>query len=541
MRRTIVAIVALALFLALSQGPVAVFAASGPGFELQAGQTALAGGYAEVTVSYTGEKEKVGGLQFYLEYDTAVLAYVAGSRTVSVAGIEDDDLGADANVGNRIHFVWESAKDQGVSVKGDIATYRFKVNPDLSDAVSETAVKLVVCAFYKDDYPVMSDYIYADVTAECKVYVSTNATLNDVLEKIDAIGEVALDEDTRERIEQARTAYDALSPSLREMVTNRDMLFAAEKRYAQLSGESDDAALAQKVSAFRMAHKDVLEKKLDDLVLTDEAAVEAALAAWEVLDLDVRAATISDKRLLNNFVLKLTALKTDAQAWKDAEDMASMLRSKYAGILKLDASISDDLLMANESSINSFVDEIEENAVYVKHLTDVMAEDIAFLGAFLDRLSKMEKPKEENPEALAFKQEFGWLLNYTEEDIVKGDMADLQTALYAYGLLSDEAKAELPGVEVYLTKLYEKAKSLPDEVIKEVVTETEKEIIYVDRETLVEQEPSKFVVRLPGGTLNPLVFWMMGFACFMVVALAVELCIFAAVRRKRKHKEVVGA
>ncbi len=549
MRKGIVALFAAILLLMSCQAPMVASAASSSEFKIQSTQAAVAGGYAEVTVSYTGTKEKVGGLQFHLEFDSSVLSYVAGSREVLVTGIADNELGTDSCVGNRIHFVWEAAKNQGVTVQGDIVTYRFKVNPDLADTVSQTPVKLVVQAFYKDDYPIMTDYIYSEVTTSCNVLVSTNSALKDAIDKINAIGEVVYDEDTKNRIHAAREAYNALSPSLRENVSNSDVLFSAEKRYEELMKQSGVSLLQQKVDTFRNAHKEILETKLDDLTLEDKELVEAAVSAWEALDVETRAATIADKRQLNKFLLKIEALESDADAWKEAEDMARMLRDKYSGILKLDPNISDDLLLENESSVEKFMDEIEDNAVYVKYLPNVMADDIDFLNAFLNRLANMDRPGEENAEAQAFKQEFGWLLNYTEENVLKSDVPDLQTALYAYGLLSDEAKAALEGVEAHLTALYEKAKSLPDEVIKEVITETKTEIVYVDKEVEVEvQQPAaeeeenhKFMVKLPGEGINPLVWWMLGFAVFMVVALSAELCIFSAIRRKKNQQEVVGA
>ncbi len=542
MRKVTVALLVATLLLMLCQWPMTAVAADNSGFELQASQTAIAGGYAEITVSYIGEKEKVGGLQFYLEYDTAVLSYVAGSRTVLVPGIVNADLGADSSVGNRVHFVWESAKDQGLTVKGDIATYRFRVNPQLSSSVNETQVKLVVRAFYKDDYPAMSDYIYTDVIRNCKIAVSVNAALNETVAKIDAIGEVTLSDETKTKIDAARAAYNALSPDLRELVSNSSALFAAEKKYAQLLEESGDGLLQAKVDAFRKTHEGILGKKLDDLTLNDKGAVEAALTAWEALDLETRAATITDKRQLNKFALKMEALESDAAAWKDAEDVAALLRTKYAGVLKMDPNVSDDILQANQSSITSFLKEIEENAVYVKYLKTVMADDIDLLNAFQDRLSKIETPKEENADAVAFRQEFGWLLNYTVEDVLKSDLPDLQTALYAYGLLSEDAKAELPGVEPLLTALYEKAKSLPDEVIKEIITETQKEIVYVDKEgNSIQLAPPQMEINIPADGINPLVWYMMGCAIFTVMLFGVEFCIYSAIRRKKKQQEVVGA
>ncbi len=530
----------------LVSGIIAVSAVGNSQFELLAG-TATAGEYVTVTVSYSGVKDHVGGLQFYLEYDTSVLAYVAGSRNVAVKGISESELGSDTNVGNRIHFVWESAKNAGVTVGGAIATYQFRMNPKLAEDVIGTEMKLVVRSFYKDD-SLMTDYIYSDVKVTTTIAIDNNA-VKDAEAKIDAIGEVTLDDATKERIDAAREAYNALTPGQRECVSNSQVLFDAEKAYDALVQANASEAVKSNAEVYRKAHETILAKTVEDLTLEDKAAVEEALAAWELLDKETQAATMSEKRLLNSLVDQLKVLEADAAVWADAEAMAKLLREKYAGVLALPEDISDDLLLVNAPGVNNFMREIEENATYNEHLKEVMAEDIAFLQALQDRLATLGGGETVNEEAVAFEQEFGWLLKYTEDDILKSDLADLQTALYAYSKLSEEAKAALPGIEEYLNRLYSKAVSLPDEVIIETVpeyiTEIEKEYIYVNQDGNVTEEPvqkedPKFVVNLLGNSINPLVWWMMGFAIFMAVAFAVEYSIYCGVRRKKKQQEVSG-
>ena len=58
--------------------------------------------------------------------------------------------------------------------------------------------------------------------------------MDDVIAKIDAIGKVKLDKDSKAKITAARAAYDALDDELKAQVTNYNTLLAAEKRYQQL-------------------------------------------------------------------------------------------------------------------------------------------------------------------------------------------------------------------------------------------------------------------------------------------------------------------
>ena len=70
--------------------------------------------------------------------------------------------------------------------------------------------------------------------AQLKKEAADKAAVDDVIAKIDAIGKVRLDKDSKAKITAARAAYDALDDELKAQVTNYNTLLAAEKRYQQL-------------------------------------------------------------------------------------------------------------------------------------------------------------------------------------------------------------------------------------------------------------------------------------------------------------------
>lgn len=70
--------------------------------------------------------------------------------------------------------------------------------------------------------------------ARLKKEAADKAAVDDVIAKIDAIGKVRLDKDSKAKITAARAAYDALDDELKAQVTNYNTLLAAEKRYQQL-------------------------------------------------------------------------------------------------------------------------------------------------------------------------------------------------------------------------------------------------------------------------------------------------------------------
>ena len=90
--------------------------------------------------------------------------------------------------------------------------------------------------------------------------------VNDVIEKIDAIGEVTLA--SEEAITAARAAYEALTEAQQAQVTNYDKLTAAEARLADLKAAK---AVDEKIDA------------IGDVTLASESAIDAARAAYKAL------------------------------------------------------------------------------------------------------------------------------------------------------------------------------------------------------------------------------------------------------------------
>ena len=123
--------------------------------------------------------------------------------------------------------------------------------------------------------------------------------VNDVIEKIDAIGTVTLE--SEEAIQAARAAYDILTETQKEQVTNYNVLTAAEARLTDLK-----AAKAV----------DDLIDAIGEVTLESEEAIAAARAAYEAL-------TEAQKAEVKSYD-KLTAAEArlaDLKAAKPVDDM----------------------------------------------------------------------------------------------------------------------------------------------------------------------------------------------------------------------------
>ena len=140
--------------------------------------------------------------------------------------------------------------------------------------------------------------------------------VNDVIEKIDAIGEVTLA--SEEAITAARAAYEALTEAQQAQVTNYDKLTAAEARLADLKAAK---AVDEKIDA------------IGDVTLASESAIDAARAAYKAL-------TEAQQAEVKSYD-KLTA----------AEARLADLKAAKAVDEKIDA--IGDVTLASESAIDA--------------------------------------------------------------------------------------------------------------------------------------------------------------------------------------------
>ena len=97
--------------------------------------------------------------------------------------------------------------------------------------------------------------------------------------KIAAIGEVTLD--SKDTIEGARAAYDALSDEEKALVTKADILTAAEAKLAQLEKEAADKAAAKAVDEKIAA--------IGEVTKNSKGAIEAARSAYNALTADQKS------------------------------------------------------------------------------------------------------------------------------------------------------------------------------------------------------------------------------------------------------------
>ena len=134
-----------------------------------------------------------------------------------------------------------------------------------------------------------------------------------VIGLINAIGTVAYTEASKAKIDEASTAYDALTDTQKALVTNYELLTAAQARYAELKAAADQAAADQTAADEVIAKIDTI----GTVEYTDacKAKIDEASDAYAAL-------TDTQKALVTNYET-LTAAQARYAELKAAADQAA--------------------------------------------------------------------------------------------------------------------------------------------------------------------------------------------------------------------------
>lgn len=496
-----------------------------------------------VTVLYDGTQEHIGGLRLSVQYESETVSYVRGSRKVSVNGINASELGNDIAVGNKVNFVWSGNRGKGVCVSGTIVSYTFSISSDVKSG-TDIPFTVTVYEFFKDD-SAMTDIIYSNITLKKSATVIDNEVA-ETEKAINAIGQVVYNEACRLRIENARNAYKALSPYKQTQVKNLYILSEAEETYNRLKNSEADSAVKEKADRFRTKYKALLSKTIDELKLSDETELTSSIAEWEQMEIPIRAETIAEKRLLNSFVIRMKALKSDNELRKEAEEIAENIRKTYSGIYALSENDAIGTLKQSKSQIERVLNEINENTQYNKYVSEIMSSDIRQMQGLLQKILDASPSQEENAEKKDFENEFGWLLKLEKGAVTKSDLADIKTALYALGKLSDDAQALLTSEKNHLNELLAAAEALPDNAAKsekvKTVYKTKTEYKYVadgnDSNSASKAETMrKIKVLLDENKISPIVWIMIAFFIIGALAFGIMLIIYKHLIKQGREKD----
>lgn len=219
-----------------------------------------------------------------------------------------------------------------------------------------------VSAYYLEDGDKIVLHYTDDYTKGGGASVNSDEVAAEKVEKlIDAIGTVTLK--SKEKIEDARKAYDNLTYAQKQLVTNYSKLTDAEAKYAQLKTD-DDKKKADKV-----------ENLIDSVVIGSETFEEDVLAAQKAYN----KLTADQKKLVGNHY-KLVAFLKELAELEDIEAAEAVdKRIDEIGIVTID---SEEKIKAAREAYEKLTDEQK-----------TLVKNLAVLEAAEDKLAKLEELK----------------------------------------------------------------------------------------------------------------------------------------------------
>ena len=181
------------------------------------------------------------------------------------------------------------------------------------DALSDEQKELVT------NYEVLTQAETAYAELSGAQHTDINAAKS-VMEKIEAIGEVTLD--SKDKITGARAAYDALTSTQKEFVTNYTLLEKAEMNYRNLE-QAEEERQADEKAAWAVIER---IQNIGTVTLDSKDALTEARAAYDAL-------TDAQKKLVKNFGL-LTKAEAEYRKLENPESPNKPEGLKKGGVCK---------------------------------------------------------------------------------------------------------------------------------------------------------------------------------------------------------------
>lgn len=284
------------------------------------------------------------------------------------------------------------------------------------------------------------------------------AVIQDVIDKITAIGEVAYTEECKALIDTARASYDALSDEQKAEVTNLETLTAAETAYAALKEEADKKAAEEKAIADAEAAKAVEEiiDAIGEVAYTEEckAKIDAALEAY--------AALTADQQILVTNFETLSKANEDYNALKSAEE------KKIADA----AAVLDAQAKIEAIGTVEYTEECKAKIDAARAAYDALEEELKLQITNYETLTKAEEEyaqlKIEADKLAAVEDAIDKIADIGTVEYTDECKAKIKAAREAYDALSEELKEQVTNLETLeeAEAAYEELRKEANDVVK---------------------------------------------------------------------------
>lgn len=430
-----------------------------------------------MTVSLPIGLESVGagstsmtGLSLSIQYDKTKLQYVDAPAVSNVPQLGSTEVFHNAEKG-LVNMAWTTGSPLSVASNTVLYTLTFRV---LDAAQGNTDIRVTVNELYAGTGMQLEDITLGSKTVSKTVHCGeADSMVQAVIDAINAVGKVEYTDECLEKINQAAYRYSLLNLSQKELVTNYQTLLDAQVEYGRLKYEASQKPVDEEVSRYLEAHQGILSKAVEDVQLTDEAAVNAAYDAFQKLSAAAKNEIFSYNAKLKNMKTRIEALKQAEEDRQEAEEEERRLRQEaqdYADGFRKENNVllhlsMDDLLPDHHAGITQALSTLNMLTGLNPYVSDLLSAERILLENMLDKVEELiqQKADENTPDKLSaerFRSSNSWLLSQTVDTITAQDKMDILVALEVYGVLEPGAQELLTEEYALLNQLLEKAAQL---------------------------------------------------------------------------------
>ena len=381
---------------------------------------------AEANTAYEFHQDFEGQLVFYIEpgdgFDPSAVTFTVGETVIPVAEFTDWDATDDAHAYyDIVDDDWTSYTIYTSAITGDlVVSYDAPAtNPDqeAADPVITLINAIGTVTLGSEDAISVARHAYnqlsdaqKELVTNYSILTTAEATLadlhaaDDVIDMIGDIGTVEYTAECKEKIDEAREAYDALTVAQKNLVTNYTDLTDAETTYAALEAAAlaqaktdakDELAGYKGADAYRVAQ----QMELADAIAAGNNAIDAATTIADVATALANAKAAIDaiktdaELTAEEAAAALAQAKTDAKnelaAYKNAADYRAAEQTALADAITAGNTAIDDATTTTDvatalANAKAAIDAIKTDAQLTAE--EAAAEDLAAFNAYVGEL-----------------------------------------------------------------------------------------------------------------------------------------------------------
>ena len=437
------------------------FAAEAVAFSLDFGKL-TAGNDLEITCS-VNKAPHIGGFVMKMTFDKDVFRYVENSYSAKQSKLKDADLNYNAKNGC-LTVIWETQANKGLTTAGKLFSVKIKASTVLNSSEYEFGFKVTEC--YTDEAVPKNIRISSNGG---KAVPSTEQKVQELIDKINSISPVTYSDECLAKIAVCEQLYKELTASERRQVTNYQDLLNFRAEYNKLAKQALEDSEKAAAEAYRTKYSSVLNKTVDQLVLSDKEDVEAAIAAWEALPTNAqKALLINEKNHLNKLKKRIDELVKADEDGKKQEEMERELReeamrykeafdAKWEQIL----SLTPDTVTFDYAEVLSIAS--SEADTYCKmnsYCNEYLKDEMNLISSLINAIGGGESEDTSGISLSTFLKNYGYLSALKESDVTLSDAQDIKLAYQFLQMLSPESLSKVEKLSNHISLLFKAVEAL---------------------------------------------------------------------------------